>query len=1075
MNKQPSLRGISFLLVVAFTVTTVLPPSFAQELQLTTKISPTSRFEITTPRVSLSGTSLAVRSMLTRAAILLFVILPMSLTAITTLSGCPRNRQAQNSPQQQPQNKPSQETPVQKAQKLIAIMEKGGLKLEDRIEIIRALGELRDPTAIPILVKMLTWGNKHRTGEPAMAALIKIGNLSLPALQKLLEENKNPDIQQVVRWILKIIDEFPKLINDNIAIAKDKSKTPSEREMAMSILGEFNEVIALIDIYLDPTEADNMRQTAVWMLAKVRDPRALPYLKKLFLDERNLNRKETALLAISRIGDPALPALREIVFDSTKDLAYRIDIVIKLGNTKNPSLIPLLIEILTKETEPFKLREAAAKGLSKMDEATSALAEVLSSTKDDLARLVAVKAIAYLKDQTPALPALTGALENSAPTVKMYVIVALGRAKVESLIPQLSKIALDSSAPRAVFTTEVETDAEARQVIVPFQLQVAIQRTPQDRYTVTTECSLRLAAIEALGNIGARNEAAISALIKLSSNEVHSAAFYENRQIRQMAMESLGAIGDAATLSALEDIAKNDPDEFLREVAKGAIFKIKEHMLRTGQRQPKESSMAPANTNAKFSLTPLKLMPIALLSILLFPQTAYGYGYAYIGDYFIPDWATFIMFLFGVAYIGGTIGFIGYKLYGFFKSTKARTDVIEISGIKLDESYLKESTKKISRLRASGTKKEKVKKEEPVNNDTDPFGNDPVKNMITKLLAVVLVGALPAFLAYNFGYQTFWLGDTHFGMWFPRTEIGSISNMISRTILGFPLGILVPSALILFVSVYTVTKILEKFERWRIKNYMAIMPKVDSKTEEGLQRLTRFVYKNRYNGNCDVSLLLSMLKTQQPIATGEIRSLMIALVGMLASRVNAKKKSFSTAHDEVAWPAHFEFNLSGLKDKLDKTEEEKRILRHSAFTLLAIELIPSHKPKDTAALQQYIPYLVEIVSDKEEIMEIRLTAAYLLGRLADTFSLPGRSTFELFKDAVRPLHELSEQSNKPFECGYALREISVLYKNAPTTATRHEGAATFQAKPLKTPALVPAGVAPRPVTIRPSQESRTGA
>ena len=134
------------------------------------------------------------------------------------------------------------------------------------------------------------------------------------------------------------------------------------------------------------------------------------------------------------------------------------------------------------------------------------------------------KIIKLIEETRAAVPALIDALKN-APTkhVRSEVALVLGKIGGKEAVPALSN-ALKNDTARKV----------------------------------------RSSAAEALGNLG--GEAAVSALIDSLKDS--------KSNVRSSAAEALGKIGGEKAVSALIAVSNNDPDNYVRNIAKTALKRI---------------------------------------------------------------------------------------------------------------------------------------------------------------------------------------------------------------------------------------------------------------------------------------------------------------------------------------------------------------------------------------------------------------------------------------------------------------------------------------------------------------------
>lgn len=202
----------------------------------------------------------------------------------------------------------------------------------------------------------------------------------------------------------------------------------------------------------------------------------------------------------------------------------RLDAVITLGAYRSAAVVSALASAL-RDRSP-RVRAAAATGLAAAagPDSVPALAEALDREKKASVRKSLAHALGSVADRR-STPALLSALKDKEAEVRGAAAVGLGRYADPSAVP---------------FLVEALTDRDA---------------------------FVRARAAAALGTIANDSRPAVPALIKLLSSD-------ENAEARRQAAHALGAIGDPAALSALEQTSQSE-DPYLSQAAAEAIRRIK--------------------------------------------------------------------------------------------------------------------------------------------------------------------------------------------------------------------------------------------------------------------------------------------------------------------------------------------------------------------------------------------------------------------------------------------------------------------------------------------------------------------
>jgi len=228
---------------------------------------------------------------------------------------------------------------------------------------------------------------------------------------------------------------------------------------------------------------------------------------------------------ISESGDLRLiTKLAEVVKDD--DLyTIRLTAIVALGNLRDPSSTPTLIEALTDPSPAVRVAAANALGAIGDRQATQALLPLLRDRHNEQARTAAINALGKLQDA--------------------------------SAVDDLLEIANDESDVWAVRKASVEALGEIRDT----RAVDCLVNTLSDQYATVREASAL-----ALGKIGS-NEATLPLLSTLDTSSLWA--------LRVAAANALGELRDPRATAPLSNALK-DRYAAVREIAAGALGKLRD-------------------------------------------------------------------------------------------------------------------------------------------------------------------------------------------------------------------------------------------------------------------------------------------------------------------------------------------------------------------------------------------------------------------------------------------------------------------------------------------------------------------
>jgi len=237
----------------------------------------------------------------------------------------------------------------------------------NRKKAAQALGRIGDESAIPLLVSKLNYRNSFRSD--VVAAIGAFGEKAVPPLLKILDQRKGRD-------------------NSVLLSALAATQAPSALpELARRLKHE------------DSTQ----RAVAARAMIHFGHPSAIPALREVFslevLSDKRVDTRESVVLALAAIGEPAIPALLEATADETvissdkKTIAGKARTALKKIIGKNKSYVPLLIESLKDKDKDTRRSAAWLLGEVGHYSAAAALGKMAINDKNDYVQVIACAAL----------------------------------------------------------------------------------------------------------------------------------------------------------------------------------------------------------------------------------------------------------------------------------------------------------------------------------------------------------------------------------------------------------------------------------------------------------------------------------------------------------------------------------------------------------------------------------------------------------------------------------------------------------------------------------------------------------
>jgi HEAT repeat protein len=343
-----------------------------------------------------------------------------------------------------------------------------------RLSAIKALGELRDVSAVRSLIAVL---RDESCGCTAANALVKIGKPSVEPLIMALKD-KSPIVRRNVLKALGGIGN-PNAVKPLIDALKDEDFIV--RGNAATALGQIkdaNAVQALIDALGDKSPI--VRRNAAIALGQIKDVRSVKPLIDALKDKDAIVRANAAtalgemdifcLLPIGcHIDDNVIVLIRKL---NHEDLIVRLSAIKALGEIKDAIAVEPLVTILgdgscgytaanalakigKPSIEPLcaalkddntVARRSAAMSLGKIKD-SAAVESLITAMKDEdlIVRRNAATALGQIRDGGAVAPLIT-ALNDENPIVRRVAATALGNIKDAGAVAPLIDALKDKDA-----------------------------------------------------------------------------------------------------------------------------------------------------------------------------------------------------------------------------------------------------------------------------------------------------------------------------------------------------------------------------------------------------------------------------------------------------------------------------------------------------------------------------------------------------------------------------------------------------------------------------------------------------
>src|SRR5581483_9642929 len=346
--------------------------------------------------------------------------------------------------------------------------------------IIDTLGEIKDPSAVPVLIRCLSETNENVQAS-AIEALGKIRDVgAVPPLLEVLKKEPSLLKFSAIKALGQIQDlrAVPALIE-----ALDQSMFKRAAMEALGALSDMRALDALIsifssenttnrlaalkaivaleskqsdanrlrikerlrsvyseEIYADLTEILNssdktLKTAGIRMLGWLHETRPIPILIPLLSSEF----ESVVSDAVIEMGSKAILPLVSTL--SGQDERIREKVAVILGETRDRQAIPTLLELLTDNNGHVRSASAAALGKIRDPNTVKFLFKVLADPYPDVQE-AGVKALVEMKVDLPVLN-LIELLKSDSAALRCNAALLLGQIKDDETIPPLSFLLKD--------------------------------------------------------------------------------------------------------------------------------------------------------------------------------------------------------------------------------------------------------------------------------------------------------------------------------------------------------------------------------------------------------------------------------------------------------------------------------------------------------------------------------------------------------------------------------------------------------------------------------------------------------
>ncbi|MDZ4686593.1 MAG: HEAT repeat domain-containing protein [Planctomycetaceae bacterium] len=464
-------------------------------------------------------------------------------------------------------------------EQIIPLMESPRTQVRDAA--IAALGQFRDPAAVPGLAKLLA-EREVAVREAAVKALGAIRDArAVPALIQLgvQDPQTRMHVHQAIQQIGEVaVDTLVPLLQSSdpavalsAAIALGHWPTPAAVQAVISILSHATVVV---------------RAQAIESLSRMGDRRAIPGLIQRLSDAEPAVRAHAGQ-ALARLPDPkAVLALLKAATDADEDVVTAA--AKALAELADPRAIPILRALLSHTSA--EIRVFAAKGLGNIGHAET-IDQLIAAAKDTDAdvRLQAISALRSFPGRPKVINQLRESLREGAAPLRLKAVQVLGELGAQPAAEPLVQILLHDPS-KEVRGAAARALGQLRQV----------QCLPALEEAVHDESFVRCQAIAAIARIG--DASSLPVLLALLRDPIP--------ETQHHAALALGELGHKNAVRPLELMLKHE-HELVRRGAAKALIKLGH------PRSDKLLAEAARKRRGTISQQIVKILPGPVLLVLL--------------------------------------------------------------------------------------------------------------------------------------------------------------------------------------------------------------------------------------------------------------------------------------------------------------------------------------------------------------------------------------------------------------------------------------------------------------------------
>jgi HEAT repeat protein len=404
----------------------------------------------------------------------------------------------------------------------------------------KTLGRIRDPDAIPDLIRILATDESPTVRQAAAVSLCQLRDpVAIPALLQF--------IQAYPKLSLSIAEGIFQMGGAGVPTLLKvlESGDPGPQAIAMDVLGRLGDLRAVRGLLKGLTNTgEGVRIAAARALGQLRDRRIEPPLRQALSSETSPAVIATLLRALGTLGCEGEPAefQRFLTHPSADCRAAACQLLARLGDTRSSAQ---LIRLLSAPESAVRREAALALGHLSAPQAVPALIELLTDPSDEV-RAASCRALGSLQDPR-SCPPLCHALQDDYETVRIAAAAALGVLGDNRAVAPLC----EAAALERLTEPQVACIRALGQLADPASLphlKDLLKRTPQ----------VKTQAVVAIGQIATAE--AVDVLLPLLEDP--------QAIIRYHATLGLGNIGDPRAIPALAKRISDPESLVVRGVAR---------------------------------------------------------------------------------------------------------------------------------------------------------------------------------------------------------------------------------------------------------------------------------------------------------------------------------------------------------------------------------------------------------------------------------------------------------------------------------------------------------------------------